>query len=49
MEEKQGEACFHFLDDLCVKWGVNNELISEKGAILGCNRLIIIYLFCSVV
>ena len=26
MEKKQGVMCFHFLDDLCVKWGINNEL-----------------------
>ena len=29
MEKKQGQTCFHFLDDLCAKWGVNNELHLE--------------------
>ena len=35
MEKKQGEMCFHFLDDLCAKWGINNELVFEKDEILG--------------
>ena len=27
MEKKQVEICFHFLDELSVKWGINNEII----------------------
>ena len=27
MDKKQSETCFHFLDDLCAKWGIHNELI----------------------
>ena len=26
MEKKQGEMCFHFMDDLCAKLGVYNKL-----------------------
>ena len=35
MEKKQGETCFHFLDDLCAKWGVNNELSLDYWCNLG--------------
>ena len=40
---------FHFPDDLCAKWGVNNELIIEKMVQLRMYVVIIIYLFCFVV
>ena len=26
MDNKQGEMCFYFLDYLCAKWSINNEL-----------------------
>ena len=26
MVKKQGEMGLHFLDDLCAKWGIDNEL-----------------------
>ena len=25
MENKQGETCFYFLDDLCAKWGIKRS------------------------